>query len=172
MNIKNGEKMKIKKIVKNSELVHTWDIEVPETHSYVVKNLICHNSSSSQNVTNGVEPVRGLLSYKSSKKSSIPCLVPNIKSHGQYYQLAFDMKDNIGYLNVCNIIQKWVDMSMSVNQYFNPSNYEDKKIPYSAIIKEIIHFYKFGGKSLYYLNTEDGNKHFEKESCAGGACTL
>ena len=164
--------MKIKKIVKNSELVHTWDIEVPETHSYVVKNLISHNSSSSQNVTNGVEPVRGLLSYKSSKKSSIPCLVPNIKSHGQYYQLAFDMKDNIGYLNVCNIIQKWVDMSMSVNQYFNPSNYEDKKIPYSAIIKEIIHFYKFGGKSLYYLNTEDGNKHFEKESCAGGACTL
>lgn len=141
-------------------------------HTTLSAIMPCESSSASQNVTNGIEPVRGLLSYKSSKKSSIPCLVPNVKSHGQYYQLAFDMPDNIGYLNICNVIQRWTDMSMSCNQYFNPSNYEDKKIPYTSIIKEMIHFYKFGGKSLYYLNTEDGNKHFEKESCAGGACTL
>ena len=134
------------------------------------------SSSATQNTTNGVEPARSLLAFKSSKKSSIPYLVPNVKTHGQYYQLAYDMPDNIGYLNICNTIQKWMDMSMSVNQYFNPSNYEDKKIPYSQIIKEMIHHFKCGGKSWYYLNSYDGNVHFtkaEKEtSCESGACSL
>lgn len=169
--------MRIKKISK-TETAHTWDIDVSDEHTYVTGNdhckLICHNSSASQNVTNGIEPVRSLKSFKSSKKSSIPFLVPNIKTYGPHYQLAFDMPDNIGYLNVCNAFQRWMDMSMSCNQYFNPANYEDKKIPYAQILKEMIHFFKHGGKSLYYLNTEDGNKHFAKEnvSCSSGACTL
>lgn len=142
-------------------------------HTTLTCQMPCESSSLSQNVTNGVEPVRSLLTYKSSKKSSIPFLVPNAKSHGCYYQLAFDMPDNIGYLNICAVIQKWMDMSISTNQYFNPSNYEDGKIPYSQILKEIIHYYKNGGKSLYYLNTEDGNKHFAKEeSCGSGGCSL
>lgn len=135
----------------------------------------CESSSSSQNATNGIEPVRALLNYRSSKKSSIPFLVPNVKSCGQYYQLAYEMPDNIGYLNICAILQRWVDMSMSVNQYFNPLNYEDKKIPYSQIIKEMIHAYKHGIKSFYYLNTDDMNSHFQKEQnsgCESGACTL
>jgi ribonucleoside-diphosphate reductase alpha chain len=142
-------------------------------HTTLTCQMPCESSAASQNVTNGVEPVRSILAFKSSKKSSLPFLVPNVKS-AEHYQLAFDMPDNIGYLNVCAVIQKWMDMAMSCNQYFNPSNYEDKKIPYMQIIKEMIHFYKSGGKSLYYLNTEDGNKHFakEKDGCASGACTL
>mgnify|MGYP003543452322 CR=1 FL=1 len=142
-------------------------------HATLTCEMPVESSSATQNVTNGVEPVRALLSYKSSKKSSIPQLVPNIKSDKQYYELAFDMKDNIGYLNICNVIQRWMDMSMSTNQYFNPANYEDKKIPYTQIIKEMIHFFKHGGKSLYYLNSADGNQHFEKEAaCSAGGCSL
>lgn len=142
-------------------------------HTTLTAQMPCESSSATQNVTNGIEPVRSLLAYKSSKKASIPFLVPNVKSSGDFYQLAFDMPDNFGYLNVCNIIQKWMDMGMSCNQYFNPANYEDKKIPYSQILKELIHFFKAGGKALYYSNTHDQNLHFEKEpSCTGGACTL
>jgi hypothetical protein len=30
-----------------------------------------------------------------------------------------------------------------------------------------------GGKTMYYNNTADGNKHFAEESgCSSGACTL
>lgn len=140
-------------------------------HTTLSCQMPCESSAVTQNTTNGIEPVRALLTYKTSKKSSIPFVVPNIMTHGHEYELAFDMKDNIGYLNVCNVIQKWMDMSMSVNQYFNPVNYEDKKIPYMQIIKEIIHHWKYGGKSLYYLNTEDENKHFEA-GCSSGGCTL
>lgn len=139
-------------------------------HCTLTCQMPCESSATTQNVTNGVEPIRSLLTYKSSKKSSIPCLVPNVKNFD--YQLAFDMPDNIGYINICSVIQKWMDMAMSVNQYFNPKNYEDGKIPYTQIIKEMVHFYKHGGKSLYYLNTNDMNSHFEKSSCSAGGCTL
>lgn len=140
-------------------------------HTTLTCQMPCESSSAAQNVTNGVEPIRSILSYKSSKKSSIPTLAPNPKTYADY-QLAFDMPDNVGYLNVCNVIQRWMDMSMSCNQYFNPKNYDDGRIPFAQIIREIINFYKFGGKSLYYLNSEDGNKHFENQSCSSGACTL
>lgn len=144
-------------------------------HTTLSCEMPVESSSVCQNVTNGVEPVRALLNYKTSKKSSIPLVVPNVKTHKNYYQLAFDMPDNIGYLNICGAIQRWMDMAMSVNQYFNPANYEDGKIPYAQIIKEMIHFYKSGGKSLYYLNTDDQSLHFSKEEssgCASGACAL
>lgn len=143
-------------------------------HTTLTCQMPCESSAAAQNVTNGIEPVRSILAYKSSKKSALPFLVPDVKS-AEHYQLAFDMPDNIGYLNICAAIQRWMDMAMSTNQYFNPANYEDKKIPYLQIIKEMIHFYKAGGKCLYYLNTEDGNKHFtakENENCVSGACTL
>jgi len=103
-------------------------------HTTLTCEMPVESSSATQNVTNGAEPVRALLSYKSSKKSSIPFLVPNIKKDKHNYTIAFEMHDNIGYLNICNVIQRWMDMSMSVNQYFNPANYEDKKIPYTQII--------------------------------------
>jgi len=67
-----------------------------------------------------------------------------------------------------------MDMAMSVNQYFNPVNFQNGKISYAQIIKEIIYFYKMGGKSLYYANTDDKNVQFEKpgSNCESGACTL
>lgn len=158
------------------ELLRTDIKEFGMRHTTMTCQMPVESSSLCQNTTNGVEPARALLTFKSSKKSSIPFLVPNVKSCGDYYQLAYDMESNIGYLNICNTIQKWMDMGMSVNQYFNPSNYEDNKIPYSQIIKEMIHFWKMKGKSMYYLNSEDKNAHFTKEEksngCESGACTL
>jgi len=168
-----------KESIINRELTMDWEELRKELKKYGMRHttltcqMPCESSSLSQNVTNGVEPVRALLTYKTSKKASVPFLVPNAKTHGSYYQQAFDMPNNYGYLNVCAVLQKWMDMSISTNQYFNPVNYEDGKIPYSQIIKEIIHYYKLGGKAFYYLNTEDGNKHFTKEeSCGSGGCSL
>lgn len=172
---------KYKEQLTNRKLSMDWEglrkelKEFGMRHTTLSCQMPVESSSLAQNSTNGADPAKALLTFKSSKKSSIPVLVPNVKSHGQYYELAFDIKDNFAYLNVCNIIQKWMDMSMSVNQYFNPANYDGNKISYSQIIKEMIHFWKFGGKSLYYLHSEDGNKHFEKEKesgCGSGACSL
>ena len=39
---------------------------------------------------------------------------------------------------------------------YNPVFYEDEKIPMSTLLQDIIMFYKYGGKQLYYFNTYDG----------------
>lgn len=146
------------------------------------------SSSLITNSTNGCEPPRSLISNKVSKSSSIPFVVPNIKTHAEYYTLAYDPDNNDGYLKVAAAIQKFTDMAMSVNTYYSPSKYADKKVPASAVILDILNAYKFGLKTLYYANTDDGDKQSAKntpvvasaneepvvefEDCPGGACRL
>ena len=140
----------------------------------------CESSSVTQNATNGIEPIRSLITYKTSKRGSIKLVQPNIKKLRDKYDFAFGRKNNIGYLNICIALQKWVDMAMSVNLYYNPEFYSDLKIPNSQVLKELFYFYKYGGKTTYYLNTNDMNSHFEKQpvieesacSLNGGGCAL
>ncbi len=60
-----------------------------------------------------------------------------------------------GYLKIMAVIQKYVDQGISVNTSYNPIQYEDNKIPMSIMIKDMVTFYKYGGKQLYYFNTND-----------------
>ena len=43
-----------------------------------------------------------------------------------------------------------------IKNHPNPRFYEDEKIPMSTLLQDIIMFYKYGGKQLYYFNTYDG----------------
>jgi ribonucleoside-diphosphate reductase alpha chain len=70
-------------------------------------------------------------------------------------------------------MQKWIDQAISVNHYYNPTLYENNKIPAKVVIKDIVDFYKYGGKNLYYANTLDTLVEDESgEGCEGGGCTL
>jgi ribonucleoside-diphosphate reductase alpha chain len=62
----------------------------------------------------------------------------------------------VGYLNICAILQKYIDQGISVNTSYNPRFYPDEKIPMSEMIGHLLMFYKYGGKQLYYFNTMDG----------------
>lgn len=147
-------------------------------HSTLTAQMPCESSSVIQNTTNGIEPVKSLVTYKVSKSSRITFLVPNINKWK--YELCFDMKDNIGYLKLCAIIQKYFDMSISTNTYYNIEHYNGG-VPYEKMLKELMLGYKYGIKNFYYNNTNDGhdsmktiknNDTIETSSCAGGACTL
>lgn len=170
--------MKIKKITKLTEKVQTYDIEVANVHHYALENgCIAHNSSVIQNSTNGFEPIRSLITYKKSKASTVPVIAPNAAQWKNRYTIAFDMKDNIGYLHVVAAIQKFTDMAMSVNFYYDYSHYPNKMIPHSKVIKEMMYHFSLGGKTIYYTNTNDNDKEQlmnkeEDSSCAGGACTI
>jgi ribonucleoside-diphosphate reductase alpha chain len=66
------------------------------------------------------------------------------------------MKSPEGYLNICAILQKYIDQGISVNTSYNPQHYEDEKIPMSEMLRHLLMFYKLGGKQMYYFNTYDG----------------
>ncbi len=147
-------------------------------HSTLTAIMPVESSSLVQNATNGIEPPRSLISFKKSKARTIPMIVPNAEKWGNRYTLAYQQPDNIGYMNIAAIIQKWVDMALSTNVYYS-GVLDDSKV-----LKEILYFYKVGGKCAYYLNTDDGNKQstseidgnapdlIEEDKCASGSCTL
>jgi len=146
-------------------------------HSTQSACMPCESSSVIQNSTNGIEPIRSLITYKKSKASTVPVIAPNAAAWKNRYTLAFDMKDNIGYLNVVAAIQKFTDMAISVNMYYDYSHYDSKMIPHSKVIKEMMYHYSVGGKTIYYTNTTDNDKeqmlNTEKEmDCSSGACTI
>jgi ribonucleoside-diphosphate reductase alpha chain len=80
-------------------------------------------------------------------------------------------------LNIQAAFQKWVDMSISGNVYYNPEHYPKEKIPDTKVIKEIFHAYKMGIKTLYYNTNYDQDDQTIKEdtsqgNCDSGACAI
>jgi ribonucleoside-diphosphate reductase alpha chain len=142
-------------------------------HSTLTAIMPCESSSVIQNSTNGIEPVRNLISYKKAKNGVLKQVVPHISSRKNFYTLAWDMKDNKAILNICAILQKFVDMSISVNLYYNYSHYPEGNIPLSVLIKDQLYGYKYGVKNFYYCNTPDGDGQTEKQSgCESGSCAI
>lgn len=143
-------------------------------HSTLTAIMPCESSSVIQNSTNGIEPVRNLLSYKKAKNGVLKQLVPNYASRKNFYTLAWAMQDNKAILNICAVLQKFVDMSISVNLYYNYAHHEDGNIPLSTLIKDQIYGYKYGIKNFYYCNTPDGDSEQTENNngCESGSCSI
>jgi len=143
-------------------------------HSTVSAIMPCESSSVIQNSTNGVEPIRSLITYKMSKMGKLPVLVPGIGKYDQNYELAFNMQDNTGLININAILQKYIDMAISTNIYYNYNHYQNHVLPDAKVMKELMYCYSVGLVSLYYNNTDDGDKEqsIKEDSCSSGACKL
>mgnify|MGYP003651597490 FL=1 len=142
-------------------------------HSTLSAIMPCESSSVIQNSTNGIEPVRSLLTHKKAKNGVLKQLVPNYHTRKNHYTMAWDMTSNKEILNVAAVIQKFTDMSMSTNLYYNYDHYDDGNIPLSILIKDQVYGYKYGLKNFYYANTPDGDGDTEKDmGCESGACAI
>ena len=147
-------------------------------HSTVSAIMPCESSSVIQCSTNGIEPIRSYITYKKSKARTLPVIVPNYSSLKNKYTLAYEMKDNVGLIKIVGALQKWVDMSISANMYYNYAHYENGALPDSKVIKEILLAYKLGWRTGYYNNTDDGDKQSSsgeeqvEDGCESGACAL
>jgi ribonucleoside-diphosphate reductase alpha chain len=124
-------------------------------------------SAQIANATNGIEPPRSLISVKQSKHGVLKQVVPEYKRLKNMYDLLWEQKSPEGYIKIVSVLQKYIDQGISVNTSYNPTYYEDEKIPMSVMLQHMLLFYKLGGKQLYYFNTFDGqgeldvNKMFE-----------
>ena len=142
-------------------------------HSTLSAQMPCESSSVVQNSTNGQELIRSLLIAKKAKNGILKQLVPNFSSRKNYYDLAWDQQGNKAVLNTAAVMQKFIDMSMSTNLYYNYSQYPEGNIPLSVLIKDQLYGYKYGLKNFYYANSPDGDGETEKEmGCEGGSCSI
>ena len=133
-------------------------------NSTLMALMPAETSAQISNSTNGIEPPRALVSYKQSKDGVMAQVVPGYHHLKNKYDLLWDQKSPQGYLKICAVLQKYIDQGISVNTSYNPEHFDEGKVPMSEMIKDIVTFYKYGGKQLYYNNTYDGSGEFKEEA--------
>tara|TARA_R110000803_G_scaffold20150_6_gene52140 strand:- start:3449 stop:5830 length:2382 start_codon:yes stop_codon:yes gene_type:complete len=124
-------------------------------HSTLSAQMPSESSSVVSNATNGIEPPRGYLSVKKSKKGPLKQIVPQYSQLKNFYTLLWDMKGNEGYINIVAVMQKFFDQAISGNWSYNPLQYENNEVPMSIMMKDMLTTYKLGWKTSYYQNTYD-----------------
>ena len=125
-------------------------------NSTLMALMPAETSAQISNSTNGIEPPRGYISIKQSKHGVLKQVVPGFPYYKNKYDLLWDQKSPQGYLKIMAVLQKYIDQGISVNTSYNPEHFEDEKVPMSVLIQDLLMFYKYGGKQLYYNNTFDG----------------
>ena len=154
--------------ISNVPLQHNWEALREDIKKYGIRNstlsaqMPSESSSVVSNATNGIEPPRGYLSVKKSKKGPLKQIVPQYGTLKNNYTLLWDMPDNSGYINVVAVMQKFFDQAISGNWSYNPEHYSDNEVPVSVMAQDLLRTYKYGWKTSYYQNTYD-NKSDEIE---------
>ena len=124
-------------------------------HSTLSAQMPSESSSVVGNATNGIEPPRGYLSVKKSKKGPLKQIVPQYETYKKYYTLLWDMPSNEGYINIVAAMQKYFDQAISGNWSYNPTQFDNNEVPMSVLTKDFLQTYKLGWKTSYYQNTYD-----------------
>ena len=124
-------------------------------------------SAQIANATNGIEPPRSLISVKQSKHGVLKQVVPEFKRLKNKYDLLWDQQSPEGYLKIMAVLQKYIDQGISINTSYNPIFFDDEKIPMSTMLQHMLMFYKYGGKQLYYFNTNDGQGELDISKLMG-----
>ena len=138
-----------------------WESLREELKQYGIRNstltaqMPSESSSVVSNATNGIEPPRGYLSIKKSKKGPLKQIVPSYNTLKNNYTLLWDMKSNKGYINIVSVMQKFFDQGISGNWSYNPQHYEGSEVPTSVMAQDLLTTYKYGWKTSYYQNTYD-----------------
>ena len=147
--------------ISSQELQHDWEalrssiLEHGLRHSTLSAQMPSESSSVVSNATNGIEPPRGYLSIKKSKKGPLKQIVPQYHTLKNNYTLLWEMPDNKGYINVVSVMQKFFDQAISGNWSYNPEHFPDNEVPVSVMANDLLTTYKYGWKTSYYQNTYD-----------------
>lgn len=142
-----------------------WETLRTNMKQYGVRNATLmavapvESSSVVINSTNGIEMPMSLISVKESKAGSFVQVVPEYHRLKNKYQMMWDQKDCDGYLKTAAVLAAYVDQAISVNTFYNPKHFPDRKVPTTLIAKNLMQAHYFGIKTFYYsLINKAGSK--------------
>lgn len=155
-----------------------WEALRADLIQYGIRNstlsalMPCESSSQVSNSTNGMEPPRQPVTAKESKEGTFNQVVPDIETNGDLYDYAWELAKtgNKGYLNNILLALKFTDQAASANTYYDPANHDKGKVPTSIVMDDLLYYWYFGGKTLYYHNTRDGADGTEDVIQSGADC--
>jgi len=164
----------------NSELKLDWKFLKENLSKYGMRNSTLltsvpgSNSSRPGNMISGINPPQALVYNIEDQKIKINAILPDLNKYKDFYKkhIAWNI-DVIEYWKLIAVFQKWIDQSISLNEYIDFIKYPDSKIPEKEVIKRDIFTTIFGIKSLYYAKTKTDESSEElEEGCSSGGCTL
>lgn len=155
-------------------------------NSTLMAFMPAESSAVVSGTSNGIEPLRSLVTTKNSKKGPIKSVAKYILTHRKHYQMCWDRDyTNSGYLRVAAVWQKFADQGMSLNLYSDPRRSEDGMVSLGDAIADAKLAFSLGHKQLYYQNTFDlsgvekvdgleEQEHSNETSsgCESGACSI
>lgn len=125
------------------------------------------SSSVVINSTNGIAMPMSLISVKESKAGSFVQVVPEYNNPRvrKNYQLMWEQTDCIGYIQTAAVLAAYMDQSISMDTFYNPAHFPDRKVPTTLIAKNLMLAHKYGCKTVYYsLINKKGSKEEESEA--------
>ncbi|UUW39811.1 putative ribonucleoside diphosphate reductase subunit alpha [Vibrio phage VPMCC14] len=143
----------------------------------VVTNFMPNESSSvATNGTNSILPARSLKVVKTNGKKKTRFLAPNVDTHGEFYELAWDIPTK-DLIEVYAAIQAFTDQSISSDIYLD---FTKGEITGDDLLEQWLYMKLLGMKTRYYVNskTNTGKKEENKVEevkdvgCSGGGCSL
>jgi ribonucleoside-diphosphate reductase alpha chain len=152
---------------------HDWEGLRQQLMFYGIRNatlmalMPAETSAQITNSTNGIEPPRGFISVKQSKDGILKQVVPEFRHLKNKYDLLWDQTSPKGYIKIVSVLQKYIDQSISANTSYNPEHYGNDMISMKDMIEDVLLFYKYGGKCLYYFNTYDGQGEVDVNKLTG-----
>jgi ribonucleoside-diphosphate reductase alpha chain len=147
----------------NFDLLLDWEWLRGEIKLHGIRNstllavMPSETSSQISNATNGIEPPKDLISFKSSKDGNLKQVVPEVNKYKNTYETAWQIPSNACIIKLVAIMSKFVDQAISTNLYYDPRKYEGGIIPMKDMLTDFFMTVKYGIKNLYYQNTYDEN---------------
>lgn len=182
-----------------------WDLIRARVKQFGVFNatllalMPAESSAIVSNATNGIEPIRELITRKTSKNASMVTIAPDASKLKKHYDYLWNMTpaDFDGYIKNVAVFQKFTCQAISTNFSYNQDHFrsdileEDRKIPLEVLMNHTFLGKFLGVKTRYYINTkgEKDNtdvlmKQVEEEKvseaeayddtagCESGACSI
>ena len=174
---KNTDELISQPLRQDWESLRKRQIQFGQRHSTLQANAPVANSAKPSGSTSGIEPPRFLATVKEDK-TIVTQLVPGYQALKHQYTTAWSPEfNNIDYFKFVSLIQKFVDQSMSTNQYTELARYENQKVPLSVLEDEFFTAKRYGLKTMYYQNTraadlKDGLEEETQEACGSGGCSI
>lgn len=109
--------------------------------------------------TNSTEPVFEKVWIEKSKIGVIKLTAPNLSlDNYEFYQSAYYIDQKL-LIDMTAERQKYVDMGISHSLFFDSEKYPNKKVPMGYIADLMVHAWKKGLKSLYYIRSKQPSKN-------------
>jgi ribonucleoside-diphosphate reductase alpha chain len=75
----------------------------------------------------------------------------------------WDQRDCDGYIKTAAVLAAYVDQAISVNTFYNPAHFADRKVPTTLIAKNLMEAQRLGIKTFYYsLINKQGSKAIDE----------